>query len=314
MKYSIIVHGGAGTVTPERSEEAKKGVLAALQKASSLLAEGRDAVTAVEESVKMMEDNPNFNAGKGSTLTIDGRVQMGACIMDGKTLDVGAVALVSNVRYPISLARIVMRETDHVLITGDFAEHLAKKFELETSDPLTNKSVERWKQLREKFMKGELSYLKKNPKLMKMFPRLVQLGTVGAVAIDNDGNLAAATSTGGIPLKLPNRIGDTPQVGCGTYADNASGAVSATGVGEVIARVCLAKTVCTFIETGESAQMAAGKAIGVLTSRLGGETAGCIVVDKDGRTGIYHNTKNLVWARLTHKMKKPEVGTEYSSV
>lgn len=313
MKYSVVVHGGAGTITPERLEEAKKGIISALDTASSLLAEGRSAIVAVEESVKTMEDNPNFNAGKGSTLTIDGKVQMGACIMDGKTLNVGAVALVSDVRYPISLARLIMRETDHVLITSDFAEHLARKFNLEISSPLTNRSVERWKQLREQFMKEKLSYLKRNPKLLKQFPDLVQLGTVGAVAMDENNNLAAATSTGGIALKLPNRIGDTPQIGCGTYADNTSGAVSATGIGEVIARICLAKTVCSFIETGESAQKAANKAIDILSLRLGRGTAGCIVVDKDGNTGISHNTKNLVWARMTHKMKKPEVGIKYSS-
>ncbi|MFX1598879.1 MAG: isoaspartyl peptidase/L-asparaginase family protein [Promethearchaeota archaeon] len=311
MKYSVVVHGGAGAVTPERYKVAKKGILMALQTASSLLAEGGSAITAVEESVKIMEDNPNFNAGKGSTLTIDGRVQMGACIMDGKSLDVGAVALISDVRYPIQLARLIMRKTDHILITGDFAEHLAKRFNLETGDPLTNRSVERWKQLRKKFMKCELNYLKKNSELLRSFPDLVQLGTVGAVAMDNDNNLAAATSTGGITLKLPNRIGDTPQVGCGTYADNASGAVSATGIGEIIARFCLAKTVCSFIETGESAQKAASKAIELLSLRLGTGTAGCIVVDKQGNTGISHNTKNLVWARLTHRMKRPEAGIEY---
>ncbi|MFX0097634.1 MAG: isoaspartyl peptidase/L-asparaginase family protein [Candidatus Hodarchaeota archaeon] len=313
MKYSVVVHGGAGTVTPERFKEAKKGIMSALQTASSLLAEGRSAIAAVEESVKIMEDNPNFNAGKGSTLTIDGQVQMGACIMDGKTLDVGAVALVSNVRYPISLARLVMRATDHILITSDFAEHLAKKFNMEISDPLTNKSTERWKQLRKRFMKEELGYLKRNSKLLKQFPDLVQLGTVGAVAMDNDNNVAAATSTGGITLKLPNRIGDTPQVGCGTYADNISGAVSATGIGEAIARVCLAKTVCCLIENGKSAQKAANKAIEILSLRIGTGTGGCIVVDKDGNTGISHNTKNLVWARMTHKMKKPEVGIDYPS-
>jgi len=166
-----------------------------------------------------MEDDSTFNAGTGSTLTIDGRIEMDASIMDGKTLNAGSVAMIRNIRHPVTLARVIMEKTDHVFIAGDFAEKLAETFNLERHTPITENRIKIWKEYKTMLIRGEHQYLPKTTKLIKIIPELAT-DTVGAVARDIDGNLAAATSTGGLTLKLPGRIGDTPLIGCGNYADN----------------------------------------------------------------------------------------------
>jgi beta-aspartyl-peptidase (threonine type) len=303
--YLIVAHGGAGEVRSGREKIVEKGVSEAVNGASSILERQGSALDAVEECVGIMEDNPSFNAGTGSVLTIKGTIEMDASISDGKSLDAGAVAMISSVRHPVSLARIIMEKTDHVFVAGTSAERIAEKFGLERCDPRTVERVEMWKEAKKKFHEGRLDYLPKTTDLMKLFPDLGE--TVGALAIDSDGNTAAATSTGGLMLKLPGRIGDTPIIGGGNYADMNS-AASCTGIGEVAVRLCLAKTACQYIEEGSNAQDSARRCIDLVNSRQQGLDMGIITIDKNYNYGLAHNTKNLVWALKNKKMTDPKSG------
>jgi beta-aspartyl-peptidase (threonine type) len=254
-----------------------------------------------------MEDNPIFNAGLGSTLAIDGRIEMEASIMDGKSLKAGATSLLRNIKNPIHLARIIMENTDHIYIVGDGAEKLARVFELKRRDPITELRLEYWQSLKAKLEKGQVDYLPKTYKLIKENPSLFQLDTVGAVAQDRSGNIAAATSSGGIGLKFPGRIGDTPLIGCGTYADDESGGCSATGIGEIAMRLVLAKKVCDEMHVGISAQEAVEKTINQVNRRIQDavNSMGLIAVDKEGEIGVAHNSKNICYAYMRADMNTP---------
>ncbi len=212
--YGVVVHGGAGRLR----HGTKRKVLAEVEKAAvkgfKALNNGCSSLDAVVEAVRVMEDSPLFNAGVGSHLNLNGEIEMDACVMDGRKLDAGAVALVKSVRNPVLLAKLVMEETDHVLIAGRFAEEIAKRHGLKVGEVYTEKAIRIWREGMEKLRKGKVKYLQR----LRGF--LDSMETVGAVAIDRRGNLSSATSTGGLPLKLPGRIGDTPLIGCGTYADN----------------------------------------------------------------------------------------------
>jgi len=309
-KFIIVVHGGAGRIRPESREKALRGVKKAAKTGFDVLCKGGSALDAVEEAVKIMEDDPTFNAGIGSTLTIDGKIEMDASIMDGKTLNAGSVAMITNIKHPVTLARIVMEETDHVLVAGKFAEKLAEKFNLEKCNPVTEHRLKIWKEYKAMLIKGEYQYLPKTTSLIKLLPELAA-DTVGAVARDQDGNLAAATSTGGLTLKLPGRIGDTPLIGCGNYADNEAGAASATGIGEVAIRLVLAKTVCDFMRNGLTAQKAVEKGIELVKTRQNNLPMGIIAVDKYGNPGISHNSESLSWAMVTSDSSKVIAGLKY---
>lgn len=309
-KATIIVHGGAGPIKPQFRENALKGVKKAVEAGFDLLKRGGSALDAVEEAVKVLEDNPTFNAGIGSTLTIDGKIEMDASIMDGKTLNAGAVAMVGNIRHPVTLARIIMEKTDHVVIAGSFAEKIAELFSLEKCNPITENRLKIWEEYKTKAIEGTYPYLPKLTNLIKLFPELVT-DTVGAVARDQDGNVAAATSTGGLTLKLPGRIGDTPLIGCGNYADNDAGAVSATGIGEVAIRLVLAKTICDFMKNGLIAQKAAEKGIELVIEKQNNLPMGVIAVDKYGNPGIAHNSESLSWAMITSDNLKTIAGVKY---
>lgn len=298
---AIIVQGGAGSWRPEKSRNAKEGILDAVERGFKLLNESGDAVSAVEIAVKTMEDNPLFNAGTGSALTLDGKCEMDAAIMKGSTLDAGAVAGIEKIKNPVSLARKIMEETDHVLLVGKGAEHFARIMGFKEYDPVTEERLEQWKAWREKLKEGEPLYWKRIIKLLKEHPEILS-GTVGAVALDSFGVIAAATSTGGVLLKLFGRVGDTPMLGAGTYATPLAGA-SATGMGEGIMRTLLAKTVTDFIKIGLTPQKACEAGIDLIDQTVKTH-AGIIALDHQGRVGFAFNTKAMPTAYFTENMKK----------
>jgi beta-aspartyl-peptidase (threonine type) len=271
-----------------------------------LLKTGATAVESVTEAVVFLEDSGLFNAGAGSALNLEGRVEMEASVMDGKTLAAGAAGLLSDVKNPVRVARLVMEKTDHVFIVGKGAEDLARTFNLERRDPVSAAKQAQYEAQLKSLREGTFG-LPKLTELIKAHPEVFQLETVGAVAIDKAGNVAAATSTGGFPLKLPGRIGDSPSIGCGTYADNQSGACTATGVGEVAMKLVLAKTVCNYMETGRSAQEAAEEAVALVSKRLPGiyNEMGLLVVDAHGRIGAAHSSPNLTWAYMNMDLEQP---------
>ena len=271
-----------------------------------LLKKGGTAIDAVSEAVALLEDSGLFNAGLGSALNLEGCAEMEASVMDGSTLAAGAVGLLSDVKNPVRLARFVMEKTDHVFIVGRGAEKLARMFNLERRQPETPTQRERHLAQLKSLKNGKFE-LPKLAALIKEHPEVFQLETVGAVALDSACNLASATSTGGFPLKLPGRIGDSSSIGCGTYADNRSAACSATGVGEIAIRLVLAKTVCSFVEKGDSAQRAVEKAVALISERVPGvyNEMGLLAVDVQGRTGAAHSSPNLCWAYMNAGLKQP---------
>jgi len=305
-KPVIIVHGGAGTWQPERSQPGLEGVKRAAKTGFDVLKNDGTAVDSVMEAVAVLEDDGAFNAGYGSTLNIDGQVELEASIMNGKTLEAGATALLKDIKNPVCLARIIMDETDHVFVVGEGADKLAKIHNLPRKDPVTELRKKYYEQQKKTLLEGK-GELPKLAALVKNHPEVFHLDTVGAVALDKKGNVAAATSTGGFPLKLPGRIGDSPQIGCGTYADNLAGACSATGVGEVAIRLVLAKTVCNFIEGGKDAEEAVEQTLRIVNKRFAKiyHSMGFIALDLQGRIGAAHNSPNMCWAYLTPGMLKP---------
>ncbi|HLG74576.1 MAG TPA: isoaspartyl peptidase/L-asparaginase [Chloroflexota bacterium] len=267
----VLVHGGAGAWDAGYLPAVRAGITAALEAGWEQLSSGRTAVDAVEAAVAALEDDETFNAGRGSCLTSDGRVQMDALIMDGATLDAGAVACVERLRNPIRAARALLEHGPHMLFVGPDAERAAEQLGLE---------------------------LCHNAELITERRRLDAAGaaqdTVGAVALDAAGNLACATSTGGMTGKPPGRVGDSPLVGCGGYADNQAGAVSMTGWGESIMRLVLAKWTVDRLLAGVSAGDAARLAIELLKDRARG-SGGLIVLDREGRYGAACNTPMMPW-------------------
>ncbi|WP_287586274.1 isoaspartyl peptidase/L-asparaginase [Candidatus Borrarchaeum sp.] len=310
---AIVVHGGAWDVSRELVGPNKTGIShAAIAGIEVLKAEG-NALDAVEAAIRILEDDDSFNAGIGSVLTLDGHIEMDAAIMDGKTLKAGAVGSVSNVRHPISLARKIAEETIHVFLVGkgadDFARAVCAQEVCSFGELVVERRKKLWEDINER-MGDKLvdGYLKAQVELLDKYPLLknVPLDTVGAVAIDKNGDIAAGTSTGGMPMKLSGRIGDSPLIGCGTYADNDSGGVSATGHGESIIKTTLAKTTCDLIERGHNAQKAADVAIDFLWTKIGGK-GGVIVIDKNGNVGLSYNTTKMPRAWMNTEMSTPEV-------
>ncbi len=306
QKPVLVVQGGAGTWQPERSQPGILGVRKATVTGFDVLKKGGTAVDSVMEAVSAMEDDGVFNAGYGSSLNIDGQIEMEASIMDGKMLRAGAAGLLRDIKNPVQLARIVMEDTDHVFVVGEGAEKLARIHRLPRRNPMTELRL-RYYGEQKKALLGDKPELPRLAELVKKHPEMFNLETVGAVALDKDGNVAAATSTGGFPLKLPGRIGDSPIIGCGTYADNEAGACSATGVGEIAMRLVLSKKVCDYMQDGKSAQSAVELAIKLVNRRIpfGYNHMGLVAVDLQGRFGVAHNSPNLCWAYLTPDMKEP---------
>jgi beta-aspartyl-peptidase (threonine type) len=305
-KPVIAVHGGAGRVLPDRGQPLLESVRKAAEKGFNVLENAGTAVDSVTEAVALLEDDGLFNAGAGSALNLEMRVEMEASVMDGKTLMAGAAGMLSDVRNPVRVARLVMEKTDHVFVVGKGAEDLVRMFNLERRDPATSAKREQYRAQLKSLKEGKFE-LPKLAALIREHPEVFQLETVGAVALDKAGNVAAATSTGGFPLKLPGRIGDSPSIGCGTYADNLSGACSATGVGEIAIRLVLAKTVCNCMENGKSAQEAVEEAVRLVGKRITNvyNDMGLLAVDLQGRVGAAHSSPNLCWAYMNAEQNEP---------
>ena len=303
MMARIVVHGGAGFWRRD-IRRGLLGVSAAASHGMDILRRDGSALDAVEAAVWTMEDNPVFNAGIGSSLTLTGRVEMDAAIMDGHDLSAGAVALIRRVKNPVRLARIVMEKTDHVLLAGEEAEKLASAFMLPQANPVTASKRQMLHRLKKGSRDRRSVWVERNENLLKEHPEVVRKDTVGAVALDAMGNFAVAASTGGPMMKLPGRIGDTPQIGSGLYADNRVGAATATGLGEVAIKLALAKTVCSQMESGLTAHAAARRGVEAASRRLRGE-AGVIAIDRFGHIAAVHNTPLMPWAFSDAKMSKP---------
>ena len=299
----IVVHGGAGFWPEDRLEKGLKGVKRAAEEGFSALLKGKSALDAVELAVMCMEDDPVFNAGVGSALTLSGEVEAEASVMDGSTLSAGAVALVKSVKNPVRLARLIMERTDHVFLLGRLAEELAREWGLEEADLKTPERIEMWEKGLEKLRAEQITYLKKLPRLLEEHPWLMG-ETVGAIALDREGRLAAATSTGGLMLKLPGRIGDTPQIGAGTYADR-WGACSGTGIGEVAVKLGLARMACIFMRVGLGAREAAQACMGLVIQEFPWAPMGVITLDRRGQIGAAHTSERMCWAYMRTGMEEP---------
>jgi beta-aspartyl-peptidase (threonine type) len=304
MVAKIVVHGGAGFWRRD-VKQAVVGVRNSAIAGARILENDGLALDAVDAAVTVMEDDPIFNAGMGSALTWIGTVEMDAAIMDGRTLSAGAVALVREVKNPVELARIVMENTDHVLVAGAMADRLAKAYHLPSINPVTPR---RQQMLLEAKRKSSELRATKNLELIHEHRDLLGHDTVGAVAIDSEGNFAAAASTGGIQMKLPGRIGDTPLIGAGLYADNGCGAATATGLGEVAIKLSLCRIVCMMMQQGISAPKAASSSIRAASKRLHGQ-AGVIAMDLKGRVAAIHNTSYMPWSYWSSSMQHPKAWT-----
>lgn len=293
-KPAIIVHGGAGNWPREKQPKGLVGVRKAATRGFRVLEKAGSAMNAVEEAVKEMEDNPLFNAGTGSTLNLIGNVEADAGIMDGRTRRGAGVAMLRRVKNPIALARIVLEKTDHAMLAGKSAEKLAGIFRLPEADLKSRERFSQWKKATRRLGGSDLQRFGRNLKLVRSHGRDFLGDTVGALAIDRKGDLAAGDSTGGVFLKLPGRIGDSPILGAGLYADNATGAATATGLGEIAMRMVVSKSACDAM-LSQSAQRAAERTVNSVT-RMMGKGLGIIALDRRGRFGVAHNTPHLCWA------------------
>jgi beta-aspartyl-peptidase (threonine type) len=298
-RIAILVHGGAG---PKAAGKAELRVLAAaLEVGLSLLNSGGASLDAVETAIRILEDSGRFNAGRGSRLQLDGGCRMDASLMEGRTLKGGAVAGIENVKNPIRAARLVMEKTPHVLMAGDGAGRLARFFKIERFHPSAPVSL---KILRKTLRSGGDA--------VRLFKEIYGYDTVGAVARDASGSLAAGASTGGISAMLPGRVGDTPLIGSGIYADNDAGAVSMTGLGETIIRAGLAKEICDHLVNGCSPKQAVQKALNRMLNRIHGE-AGGIVLDRTGGFALLH-TSPFMCGGYASNGRRPVVAAEFGRV
>jgi len=280
----LVIHGGAGPLRPldAATRRAIRAALAAALRAGQVeLAAGRSALDAVTAALVVLEDAPQFNAGRGAVYSHEGRIELDAAIMDGATLRAGAVAGLRRVKNPVRLARAVMERSAHVLLAGSGAEEFARETGIECVDPAWFHTEERWQAL-QRALRGDDDASAGGPR---------SHGTVGAVALDAQGNLAAATSTGGLTNKRWGRIGDSPLIGAGTYAQ-AHCAVSGTGLGEVYIRCCAAYEICSRVARGEAPAAAAAAVINGTVPALGGE-GGAIVLGADGRFATPFNTARM---------------------
>jgi beta-aspartyl-peptidase (threonine type) len=296
-RWGMVIHGGAGNFTLEsisdRAQEMRTAMATALAAGHRILSAGGSSLDAVEAAVMVLEDSPQFNAGKGAVFTHEGTNELDAAIMDGRTRMAGAVAGVKRVKNPIQLARLVMEQSPHVLMVGDGAEAFAKeRGGIEFVPESYFRTELRWQQLQraleeERTKQGALLRPHDDPQQGAYF------GTVGAVALDKAGNLAAATSTGGVTNKRFGRVGDSPIIGAGTYANNQSCAISATGIGEYFIRFSVAQDICARVEyrvTG--AQQAADEVVQDVLKPAGGD-GGVIGLDRFGRVVMSFNTTGM---------------------
>jgi beta-aspartyl-peptidase (threonine type) len=295
-KYAMAIHGGAGNITPknippEIQEKYKAKLKEALQAGEEVLKNGGEALDAVTAAIMVMENSPLFNAGKGAVFTAEGTNEMDASIMDGRNLNAGAVAGVRTIKNPILGARAVMEQSPHVLLSGNGADAFAKEKGLDIVDPSYFFTQHRWdsyQRVKKKMEQGD------------------KHGTVGCVALDEHGNLAAGTSTGGMTMKMHGRIGDSPIIGAGTYADNNTCAISCTGHGEYFIRYAVAYDISALMKYKNlSLQEAANQVILKKLKNAGGD-GGIIAVDHDGNISMVFNTTGMFRGKVTSS-HKPEV-------
>ena len=292
----LVVHGGAWAIPDDMLQAHEEGVRNAMAAGWKVLERGGSCLDAVEEAVVVMEEDETFDAGRGSFLTRDGRVQMDALIMDGGTMRAGGVGCVERVRNVIRLARLVLDESPHVYIVAEGAERFAQEHGMKLIDNrelVIPREVERLKEVKAKIAAGGA-----DTTFAGEFAHDSSHDTVGAVALDMNGDIAAATSTGGTVNKTPGRVGDSSLIGCGCYADNLSAAVSCTGWGEPMMKLVLAKWAADKVQAGTETEIAASSAIEYLERRLNGH-GGMIVLDARGNWGIAHNTPRMAWGVRT---------------
>ncbi len=299
-KPLLLAHGGAGARVVTVAQLAC--LAEALATGHALLRRGGNATAAVEATITVMEDSGLFNAGIGARLQLDGVRRMDASIMEGRRLRAGAVAGIEAVRHPISAARLVMQETAHVLLIGEHATGFARHCKLERP-PHASRTT------------GTSTHNRKPATptqrlTLRLYKEMLGLETVGAVALDRAGNVAAGASTGGTPFMLPGRVGDSPLIGCGVYADNDAGAVTMTGLGESIIRIAVAKEIADQLAMGVSPATATRRTLDRLVKRVQG-AAGALVLVPDGRFAIRHTTARMC-AGYWDGVSKPTVGDRFS--
>jgi beta-aspartyl-peptidase (threonine type) len=331
---TLLVHGGAWAIPADAASAHQAGVRQALETGYAILSLGGSAIDAVEAAVSILEDDPTFDAGRGSFLTSDGRVQLDALLMDGGRMKAGGVACVERLRNPIQAARLVLEKSQHVYFVGEGAEQFAASHGMaliDNSELVLDRERARLihAQARQaagfedeifsgpEVIPGDVLHDDKSPETgvpldpgsiahdpaapgwqANFPPEIDSHDTVGAVALDGHGNLAAATSTGGTLNKTPGRVGDSSLIGCGCYADNLSAAVSLTGWGEPIMKLVLGKWATDRVAAGTPPELAAREAISYLYNRLGGH-GGIILLGPDGRFGLAHNTPAMAWGLAT---------------
>jgi beta-aspartyl-peptidase (threonine type) len=320
-KWALVVHGGAGVIeredlSPEQDKAYREAMARVANVGADVLKKGGSALDAIEAAVKILEDDPLFNAGRGAVFTAEGRNELDASVMDGKTLKAGAVAGVTRTRHPISLARAVMEKSPHVMLIGEGAERFSASQKLDQVDPAYFFTERRWQAL-EKALKQQGLPVPPRPAGAPSVPELradlqhdegeyrgnlaqveKKFGTVGVVAMDANGDVAAGTSTGGTTAKRWGRVGDAPIIGAGTYASNRSCAVSATGTGEYFIRLTVAREICALVEhKGLSLQAAADQVIQKDLTALGGD-GGVIAVAPNGEMAWSFNTSGMYRARV----------------
>ena len=287
QNFSLIVHGGAWDIPDAAVADCRSGIGNALEVGRKILSRGGSAPDAVEAAIVVLEDDITFDAGIGSHLNRDGRVQLDAIIMDGATLKAGAVAAVERVKNPIHIARKILDSSDHMMLAGVGAELFAQENGVPLCDPaelLIERERTAWFRCRE-------------GKHESAFHFQHQHGTVGAVARDSRGRLAAGTSTGGTCCKFPGRVGDSPLIGCGCYADAEAGAVSCTGHGEAIMKIVMAKAAADLLRNGSRASAAANESVRLLARRTQ-STAGLILIDREGHPAASFNTPRMAYGYI----------------
>jgi L-asparaginase / beta-aspartyl-peptidase len=296
----LVVHGGAWAIPDDMVEAHITGVRSAIAAGWQVLEKGGSALDAVEEAVVIMEDDEAFDAGRGSFLNREGKVQLDALIMDGATLRAGGVGCVEHIANPVRAARKVLSESPHVYFVAEGAERFAQEHGIplcKNEDLIIPREKERLRIFQSTAPEAK----------QELFAPAISHDTVGAVALDGSGNLAAATSTGGTLNKAPGRLGDSSLIGCGCYADNQSAAVSTTGWGEPIMKLVLAKWAADRVLSGNLPEWIAAEAMNYLKDRVNGH-GGIILLDSNGHFGIAHNTPRMAWA--LHSTKRFDSGVK----
>ena len=299
-KYVMVIHGGAGTIekssmTPEKEKAYTEALTLALQSGYNLLQEGKSSLDAVQATINVMENSPLFNAGKGAVFTHDGKNELDASIMDGETLKAGAVTGITTIKNPINAARAVMEKSEHVMMMGRGAEQFAAMNGCDTVPPSYFFTQERWDQLQRaiKQEKGDnTAFDPRRSKISGVSDADKKFGTVGAVALDKKGNLAAGTSTGGMTNKKYGRIGDSPIIGAGTYCNNATAGISCTGWGEYYIREVAANRMSSLMELKNLPVQDAARQVIEEIGKMGGD-GGIIGLDKSGNIAMEFNTSGM---------------------